>query len=101
MYDEDVDMHGDPANTEVTISDIRNISNAQKVIDDWAKKIVPLPSNDQNKPSETGRHKRARIDDGMQDSEHEDGLIGNGSEDAGGDDPSVGANDTSTTTVLS
>ncbi|KAJ3859495.1 hypothetical protein EV359DRAFT_86342 [Lentinula novae-zelandiae] len=86
MYDEDVDMHGDPANTE-------------KVINDWAKKIVPLPSNDQNKPSETGRHKWARIDDGMQDSEHEDGLIGNGSEDAGGDDPSVGGNDTGTITV--
>lgn len=63
MYDEDVKAHGNPADTEIVITDIRNISNAQKSIDDWAKKIVPLPSNDQNKPSEGGHNKRARVDE--------------------------------------
>ncbi|KAJ4496607.1 hypothetical protein C8R41DRAFT_918450 [Lentinula lateritia] len=63
MYDEDVKAHGNPADTEIVITDIRNISNAQKSIDDWAKKIVPLPSNDQNKPSEGGHNKQARVDE--------------------------------------
>ncbi|KAJ3859600.1 hypothetical protein EV359DRAFT_86214 [Lentinula novae-zelandiae] len=57
MYDEDVAAHGNPADTEIVIIDIRNISNVQKSIDDWAKKIVPLPSNDQNKQSEGPRQK--------------------------------------------
>ncbi|KAJ3934104.1 MAG: hypothetical protein NXY57DRAFT_1037119 [Lentinula lateritia] len=63
MYDEDVAAHGNPADTEIAITDIRNISNVQKTIDDWAQKIVPLPSNDQNKQSEGPRHKRARVTD--------------------------------------